>query len=95
MNPSAAPAHSGEVEGRYMNGALGESDPEAVEQLIARVLHRAHRTAETFEAPNDARVILHVAHSFADELVMLDPRFDRLQFIKDVIEDPASGPQSG
>jgi hypothetical protein len=47
MNPSAAPAYSGEVEGRYMNGALGESDPEAVEQLIARVLRRAHRTAET------------------------------------------------
>ena len=89
MNPSAAPARSGEVEGRYMNGALGESDPEAVEQLIARVLRRAHRTAETFEAPNDARVILHVAHSFADELAPANPRFDRLRFITDATEAPS------
>jgi len=72
-----------------------ESGPEAVDQLIARVLGGAHQMAETLNEPNEARAILHVAHSFADELVMLDPRFDRLQFIKDVIEDPASGPQSG
>jgi hypothetical protein len=66
-----------------------ESDPEAIEQLIARVLGRAHRTMEALRAPNEARAILHVAHSFADELATLDPRFDRLRFIKDVTEDPS------
>jgi hypothetical protein len=66
-----------------------ERDSEAVDQLIARVLSRAHRTMEALNAPNEARTILHVAHSFADELATLDPRFDRLQFIKDVTEDPS------
>jgi hypothetical protein len=64
-------------------------DPEAVDQLIARVLSRAHRTTEALDAPDEARAILHVAHRFADELASLDPRFDRLQFIKDVTEDPS------
>jgi hypothetical protein len=63
-------------------------DSEAVEQLIARVLSRAHRMTEALNAPNDARTILHVAHSFADELARLDPRFDRLQFIREVTDDP-------
>ena len=44
---------------------------------------------EALGEPNEARAILHVAHSFADELAALDPRFDRLQFIKDVTEDPS------
>jgi hypothetical protein len=65
-----------------------ERDPEAVDQLIARVLSRAHRTMEARDVPSEARAILHVAHSFADELATLDPRFDRLQFIKDVTENP-------
>jgi acyl transferase domain-containing protein len=66
-----------------------ETDPEAVDQLIARVLNRAHRTMEALNAPNDARAILHIAQSFADELAALDPRFDRLQFIRDATEDPS------
>jgi hypothetical protein len=66
-----------------------ERTPEAVDQLIARVLNRAHRTMEAYNSPGEARAVLHVAHSFADELATLDPRFDRLQFIKDVTEDPA------
>jgi len=56
---------------------------EEVDQLIARVLSRAHRTMEGLNAPNEARAILRVAHAFADELSTLDPRFDRLEFIKD------------
>jgi hypothetical protein len=44
---------------------------------------------EARNAPDEARAILHVAHSFADELATLDPRFDRLQFIMDVTEDPS------
>jgi acyl transferase domain-containing protein len=77
VNPSAMPAT-----------AL-ERDPEAVDQLVARVLTGAHQTAEALNTPNEARAILHIAQSFADELATLDPRFDRLQFIKDVTEDPS------
>jgi hypothetical protein len=78
VNPSAAPAHIGEVVG-----------PEAVDQLIARVLRRAHRKAEAVNARSEARAILHVAHSFADELAAADPGFDRLRFIKEATEDPS------
>jgi hypothetical protein len=64
-----------------------ETSHETVHELIARVLRRAHSTMEAHDSPSEARAILHVAHSFAEELSMLDPRFDRLQFIKDVTED--------
>jgi hypothetical protein len=66
-----------------------ETPHETVDELIARVLSRAHRTMEAAGAPDEARAVLHVAHSFADELAALDPRFDQLQFIKDVTEDPS------
>jgi hypothetical protein len=66
-----------------------ETDPEAVDRLIARVLRRAHRSSETLNAPNEARAILQVAQSFADELAIANPRFDRLRFIEDVAEDPS------
>ena len=79
MNPSAPAAPAMPL----------EMDPEAVNQLVTRVLSRAHRTMEAINAPNQARAILDVAQSFADELVTLDPGFDRLQFIKDVTEDPS------
>ena len=63
--------------------------PHETVELIAGVLGRAHQTMEDLNAPDDARTILHVAYSFADELAALDPSFDRLQFIKDVTEDPS------
>jgi hypothetical protein len=66
-----------------------ETPHETVDELIARVLSRARRTMEARNSPDEARAILHVAHSFADEVATLDPRFDRLQFIKDVMEDPS------
>jgi predicted nucleic acid-binding protein len=66
-----------------------ETSHETVDELIARVLSRAHRKMEALNAPNEARAVLDVAHSFADELATLDPRFDRLQFIKGVTEDPS------
>jgi hypothetical protein len=50
------------------------------EQLIAQVLRRAHRKAVANNAPDEARALLHVAHSFADALEA-NPRFDRLRFI--------------
>jgi hypothetical protein len=76
VNPSAPPAPI-------------ETPHETVDELIARVLSRAHGTMEAHNSPNEARAMLHVAHSFADELASLDPRFDRLQFIKDATEDPS------
>jgi hypothetical protein len=76
VNPSALPAPV-------------ETPHETVDELIARVLGRAHRTMEARNAPDEARAILHVAHSFADELSTLDAGFDRMQFIKDVTEDPS------
>jgi hypothetical protein len=72
-----------------MNDALEEGKPEAAEQLIARVLRRAHGTAEALDRPNEARAILDVAQSFADELATADLHFDRLRFIEDATEDPS------
>ena len=62
--------------------ALAHGDPVAIEDLIAHVLGRAHRTAERFNAPDEARAIFHVAHSFADELAGADPQFDRHRFLR-------------
>jgi hypothetical protein len=56
-------------------------DPVAIEELIGRVLARAHHAAHARDAPDEARAILHVAHSFADELTVMNPRFDRMRFI--------------
>jgi hypothetical protein len=56
------------------------------EQLIADVLGRAHETALVKEEPDEARVILHVASSFADQLAQTDPRFDRERFIEEATE---------
>jgi hypothetical protein len=64
-----------------------ETPHETVDELIARVLSRAHRTMEARNAPDETRAVLQVAHSFADELATLDPRFDRLQFIEDITDD--------
>jgi hypothetical protein len=61
-----------------------EMTDETIDALIARVLRRAHGTMEAMTMPGEARAILHVAHSFADELATLDPDFDRPQFIRDV-----------
>lgn len=86
MNTLTSPADNGRVAGRHMND-LVEREPEAAAQLIAHVLRRAHTTADALDEPNEARAILHVAHSFADELATTNPRFDRLQFIKNATED--------
>jgi hypothetical protein len=66
-----------------------EAPDESVDQLIARVLRRAYGRMEAVNEPDEARAILHVAHSFADELATRDPRFDRLRFIEYVTEDPS------
>jgi hypothetical protein len=60
--------------------------PMPVDDWVANVLHRAHATAEALGAPDEARVILHVAHAFADELSNADPQFDRVGFIEAATE---------
>jgi hypothetical protein len=72
-----------------MHDALDAQEPEAVDRLIARVLRRAHGTAEALDRPDEARTILHLTQSFADELATADPRFDRLRFIEDATEPPS------
>jgi hypothetical protein len=87
MNPSVSPAHGAEVAGRRLNDALVERDSETVDQLIARVLRGAHQTAHAGNAPDEARAILGLAHSFAYELASTNPRFDHVRFITDATED--------
>jgi hypothetical protein len=87
VNSSASPADNGRIAGRYMHDALEEGEPEAVDELITRVLRRAHGTAEGLDRPEEARAILHLAQSFADELATGDSCFDRLRFIHDATED--------
>ena len=89
MNASLASADNRSVVGRYMNHALLEGDAEAVDQFVARVLRRAHQSAEARNAVNEARAILGVAHLFADELIASDPGFDRLGFVTAATEDPS------
>jgi hypothetical protein len=45
--------------------------------------------AEERNKPNEGRVILHMAHSFVEELAPMNPQFDRLAFI-----GAATGPDS-
>jgi L-amino acid N-acyltransferase YncA len=59
---------------------------ETIDQFVARVLRRAHHTAEVRNAPSEARAILGVAQLFADELTASDPCFDRLGFVEAATE---------
>lgn len=63
------------------------STAEAADQMIARVLGRAHEAAMTMGAPAEARAILDVAQDFADELGEAASEFDRLAFLQSVTED--------
>jgi hypothetical protein len=89
MSPSLAGSDSRSVVGRSMNRALLDIDHEAVDQFVARVLRRAHQNAEARNAPTEARVILGVAHLFADELIASQPGFDRLGFVEAATEGPS------
>ena len=71
---------------RYTTDALAERNREPID-LIAGVLQRAHVAALAHDEPGEARAILHVAQSFADELAIANPCFDRLGFIRDATED--------
>jgi hypothetical protein len=89
MNASTVSFDNGSIGGRYTNPALVESEEEAVDQFVARVLRRAHESAEARNAPNEARAILEVAHLFADELIASQPEFDRLGFVEAATEGPS------
>ena len=77
------------VVGRYIDQALVQSEAEAVDQFVARVLCRAHQSAEARNAPSEARAILDVAQMFADELIARDPAFDRFSFVEAATEGPS------
>ena len=62
------------------NNALAEE----VIGKIVEVLGRAHRTAQAANEPGEARAILHVAHSFANELAAARADFDRSRFIHEI-----------
>jgi hypothetical protein len=89
INPSPVGLDSQGVVGRYLNPVLVEDDLEAVEQFVARVLRRAHESAEARNAPAEARAILGVAHLFADELTASHPGFDRFGFVAAATEGPS------
>ena len=89
MSPSLAGADSRSAVGRSMNRALLDGDHEAVDQFVARVLRRAHESAEARNAPDEARAILGVAHLFADEMIASQPGFDRLGFVEAATEGPS------
>jgi len=72
--------------GRYLDD---EIEAEAIDQFVARVLCRAHRSAEARNAPSEARAILDLAQMFADELIARDPAFDRFGFVEAATEGPA------
>lgn len=64
---------------------------------IAEVLGRAHRMAQTADAPGEERVILNVAHEFAKELTAARADFDHTRFIHEITQHgghPAPGPQA-
>ena len=89
MIASSAGPDSRTAVGHFIHPALAEGDPEAVDQFVARVLRRAHESAEARNEPNEARAILGVAHLFADELTANHPGFDRLGFVAAATEGPS------
>jgi hypothetical protein len=89
VNTSTGNVNGGETARRFMDDTPMRGDPEPVDELIARGLRRAHQMAEDLDTPIEARAILHVAESFADELATTNPRFDRLRFIRAATEGPS------
>jgi hypothetical protein len=81
------PAASPEVMDRSAEHDLAELGIDTAERFIARVLRRAYLAAVAVGEPDQARAILDVAQSFADELASADAGFDRLAFVAAVTED--------
>jgi hypothetical protein len=79
LTPSAAPARPRATDLRV--------EEIAIDDFVARVLARAHRGAHVRAAPDEARLILDLAHMFADEMAGTGVPFDREQFIDAVMQD--------
>jgi hypothetical protein len=58
---------------------------------ISEVLGRGHRTAMAAGETNEARALLNIAHSFANELAEARSDFDRERFIREIVEEPLPG----
>jgi hypothetical protein len=71
-----------------MTYLITENDALAEEVIgkISEVLGNAHRTAVAADEPGEARAILHVAHSFANELAGARSDFNREKFIGEIME---------
>jgi len=67
---------------------MSVTDRESTDEFVARVLDQAHQAARAQAAPDEARVILRLAQSFADELEKSNQCFDRLRFIAAAVEEP-------
>jgi hypothetical protein len=89
MSASPVSTDSRGAVARDFDHALVGGEAEAVDQFVARVLRRAHESAEARNAPSEARAILDVAHRFADEWIAGDPEFDRLGFVEAATEGPS------
>ena len=57
---------------------------------VAEVLGQAHRRAMAANEADEARAILQVAHSFANELAAARADFHRELFIREIVEDRAT-----
>jgi hypothetical protein len=89
MSASPVSSDSSSVDGHYLDHALVDGDVEGLEHFVARVLRRAHQSAEARNAPGEARAILDVAHLFADEWIAGNPGFDRFGFVAAATEGPS------
>ena len=86
---TAPAAESSETTRRFADELLVAGEPLAVDEFVARVLNQAHHAAHAHAAPDEARVILGLAHLFAGELAKTNLRFDRGRFIHAATEDPS------
>lgn len=68
-------------DGVTTNRAAEQHDLLEIEKFIARVLERAHTTAMSSDNTDEARAIFHLAMSFAEEMEVRTPGFDRFRFI--------------
>jgi hypothetical protein len=87
--PSAASVDGGEIGGPFPRHPSASGKSLIVEEFIAHVLRRVHHAALASGAPDEARTVLGVAHLFADELVDIGWRFDRLRFIEAATQERA------
>jgi phosphomannomutase len=89
MSASQVSTDSRGAVSRHLGHTLVDEEAEAVDQFVARILRRAHESAEARNTPSEARAILEVAHMFADEWIASDPDFDRLGFVEAATEGPS------